>query len=194
MFVYIVDNVNSNTNKSFDENDDGGNNKQCDESPSSKERKTEMNPSSKKSAFYSLPFLSFSLSCSFFSSLGVCRSSTIKSSSLLLFFLYTRHFTAYIYAPAFIIIQPFNRRISCSLFLHTFNHYRQEKENEKERKKRKNIGKKLRVRAISSKNVVTVVCSQVTMDCQEKPESSKKKTRKRKRRRRRKGLISYLRK
>jgi hypothetical protein len=86
LFACIVDNDNSNTNKSFDENDDGNNNNQCDESPSSKERKTEMNPSSKKSAFYSLLFLSFSLSCSFFSSLEVCRSSTIKSSPLLLLF------------------------------------------------------------------------------------------------------------
>jgi hypothetical protein len=78
--------------------------------------------------------------------------------------------------------------------LHTFNHYRQEKESEKERKKRKNTGKKLSVRVISSKNVVTVVCSQVTMDCQERPESSKKRQEKEKKRRRREGLISYLRK
>jgi hypothetical protein len=57
------------------------------------------------------------------------------------------------------------------------------------KKERKNTGKKLRVRAIWSKNVVIVVCSQVTMDCQEKPESStKKKTRERKKRRRRGGF------
>ena len=124
MFVYIVDNDNSNTNKSFDENDNGNNN-QCDESPSSKERKTEMNPSSKKSAFYSLLFLSFSLSYSFFfSSIGVCRSSsTIKSSSLLLlrrFFPLYNDILLHIYASAFIIIQPSDRRISCALPLAHF--------------------------------------------------------------------------
>lgn len=134
----------------FDENDDGNNN-QCDESPSSKERKTEMNPSSKKSAFYSLLFLSFSLSCSFFSSslLGVCRSnSTIKSFSLVLlflsFFLHTTTFCC-IYAPAFIRIQPSDRRISCSRFKHIFNHYREEKK-EKEKKRGERKKRRIRVR------------------------------------------------
>jgi hypothetical protein len=60
------------------------------------------------------------------------------------------------------------------------------------------MGKKLRVRAISSKNVVIVVCSQITMDCQEKPESSTKKDKRErereKKKRKREGLISYLRK
>jgi hypothetical protein len=56
------------------------------------------------------------------------------------------------------------------------------------KKERKNTGKKLRVRAIWSKNVVIVVCSQVTMDCHEKPESNTKKTRERKKRRRNGGF------
>ena len=138
LFESIVDNENSNTNKSFDENDNGDNNHQCDESPTSEERKTEMNPSSKKSACYSLLFsLSFSLSCSFFSSFRVCRRrSTIKSSSLLLLFLSTiqRHFAAYMCAraPVFIIIQPFDRRISCSLFLHIFTQRKPRERGKKE--------------------------------------------------------------
>jgi hypothetical protein len=60
--------------------------------------------------------------------------------------------------------------------LHTFKHYRQEKERKRKREG-KNTGKKLRVRAISSENVVIVVCAVKlhTMDCQEKPESNKKR-------------------
>jgi hypothetical protein len=108
------------------------------------------------------------------------------------FFLHTATFCC-IYAPAFIIIQPSDRRISCSLFLHTFNHFRQEKEErEREREgERKNTGKKLRVRAISSKNIVIVVCSQITMDCQEKPESSTKKD-KRERKKTKTGGFDFL--
>ncbi len=131
MFTCIVDNDNSNTNKSFDENDDGNNN-QYDESPSSKERKTEMNPSSKKSAFYSLLF-SLSLYRILFFFLLSGFVVVARSKALLFFFFFFLHTTTFccIYAPAFIIIQPSDRRISCSLVLqHTFNHYRQENERE----------------------------------------------------------------
>ena len=133
MFACIVDNDNSNTNKSFVVDNDNGNNNQCDESPSSKERKTEMNPSSKKSAFYSLLF-SLSLYRVLFFLLLLLSAFVVvvaRSKALLFFFfpLCTTTFCC-IYASAFIIIQPFNRRISCSLGLHTFNHYRQEKESE----------------------------------------------------------------
>jgi hypothetical protein len=54
------------------------------------------------------------------------------------------------------------------------------------------MGKKLRVRAISSKNVVIVVCSQVTMDCQEKPESNTKKKTKEKKKETKKGGFDFL--
>ncbi len=136
-----------------------------------RERKTEMNPSSKKSAFYSLPFLSFSRSYSFFLLSGfvvvALHDQKLFSSSSSSFFLHPTTFCC-IYAPVFIRIQPSDRRISCALFLHTYT-------EEKEERERKNTSKKLRVRAISSKNVVIVVRSEITMDCQEKPESSTKK-------------------
>ena len=172
MFAWIVDKNNSNTNKStffFDENDDGNNN-QCDESPSSKERKTEMNPSSKKSAFYSLLFLSlslsfsFSLSCSFSSSLlGVCRcNSTIKrfSSLVLLFLLLHTATFCCVYAPAFYYnsaIRPTNQLFPLQ---HTFSTIIEKKRKRRRRRRRrrkktrrkekkKNTSKELSVRAIS---------------------------------------------
>ena len=56
-----------------------------------------------------------------------------------------------------------------------FNCYIDEEEEKTERKKeRKTTNKKLKLRAVSSENVVIVLCSQIAMDCQEKPESSKK--------------------
>ncbi len=147
-----------------------------------------------KSLLAILSFFSLSLyRVLFFSSLGFVVVA--RSKALLFFFFFffppyndilLRICARFYYNSA---IRPTNQLFSRLAHFHPWNREREGK------KERKNMGKKLRVRAISSKNVVIVVCSQVTMDCQEKPESNTKKRQKRKKkRRRREGLISYLRK
>ena len=128
----------------------------------------------------------------FFSSYGVCRCSTIKSSPLLFFSFI--HNDIWLHIRARFLLQfsyPTDESVVLSLLAHfqplQTRKRKKERERETERQRdretegngrrkneRKSTGKKLRVRAISSKNVVIVVCSQVTMDCQEKPEPGKK--------------------
>lgn len=158
LFAWIVDKNNSNTNKSFSTRMMTAITTNATNPRRVKREKRKWIPQVKSLlsilSFFSFSFsFSFSLSLSlyrvlFSSLLGVCRSSTIKSSSLVLLFLFFLHTTTFrcAYAPAFIIIQPFDRRISCSRFKHIFNHYSAEKERKKRGRQKERKKERIRVR------------------------------------------------
>lgn len=139
MFACNVDNDNSNTNKSFDVNDDGNNN-QYDESPSSKERKTEMNPS--KSLLSILSFFSLSLYRVLFFLSGLVVVARSKLSSSFFSSSIVRHFAAYMRPFLLQFSHPTDESVVLSFC--TLSSITDEKKKKARRKEeRKNTGKKL---------------------------------------------------